>query len=246
MPKKRTRYSSNFADDWLLSTSQVEEKSSPDGKSTAEEGVQAADRNNDLPETPHSTQSDRRRKASRYKTTLPLDWVDTQSDPNAFTANHTRLAMRVQAQETENQVRFEPVRLGSGGYPMNRSNWIVYQNEPTISRTGSKDYHNPPPAPTTEQFQYPFQSFHTDRRLAGQTYQGRSEAESETRSKDSMSNAHDQRRSQLTMHPHETCGSTISPPVSVSQQSSAATTSPYYGRDLPAKGPSISPTYSVV
>ena len=38
----------------------------------------------------------------------------------------------------------------------------------------------------------------------------------------------------------------ISPPVSVGQLSSASTTDPNYGRDLPVHGPSISSSYSVL
>ena len=241
MAKKRTRYSSSISAEWVLPA----EEPSP---YKIDEAVAP-------PTKPHLSQS---KKTSRYKANFPSSWVDTQFNSDMVERIQTQQAVRVQAQQSEDPIDYELLRLGSEGRRMSRSHWLASNVDLPVRNMEDNKYNHPQAAagePPHVPSQKPlsadvgsqnFLSYLADLRMAGQSHQRRSELEYGSTSTDQSVISQDQPVAQLSMHRHDTHGSTISPPVSVGQDSSQSTASPYHGRDLPAKGPAISPTYSVI
>ena len=107
----------------------------------------------------------------------------------------------------------------------------------SVSTDVSRDYTQgwtPPPAPTSDQ-KFFSEPRHNDERFANAR---RTERDSALL----RGIKHDTKAEQTR---YAARAPTISPALSVGQQSSS-TSSSFHGRDIPAKGPSLSPTYSVV
>ena len=251
MPKKRSRYSTNLAADWTFPMPLAEEEPSPKESLSDEDKSQRPDHaSNARPASPlaltHSM-----KKVNRYKTVLPSSWIDPHS--SLSDADESEPTQVIESQVQSN------VHSDHYGYIKYAERPRRLDVEASISAAANGRY-TPPPAPTHERVHFPFQDvdrrygastnpplYMTDRRVRDSSLRRSSQTRLlQDRSTERSSQLRDHQATHFPVDAHETHThySAISPPVSVGQQSSDATTSPFHGRDLPANGPSVSPTYS--
>lgn len=215
MPKKRNRYSSNLPTDWVVTTLSAGE---------ATEEVQE-----------DQSQTYRVEKSSRYKKVLPANWIESNSDPDTVSGNAPMQSTHSHSQPQSTTQR----ALG------------VDTSNPRKVNSG----YSPPPAPTTDKkLSFPPNKPEREdstllpppphRHMKVESHQRRSDEGSRITPGAGEGSSTSQYHRAASFHPYYS-SSAISPPVSVGQQSSEATTSPFHGRDLPAKRPAVSPTYSV-
>lgn len=254
MPKRRSRYSTSLATDWTYPVPSAAEEPSPKESLSKEDEVQRLDHASNTrlasPDAPmHST-----KKAKRYKKVLPSNWID--SDSSLRTVDESARTQIIDSQVQPNMHSSYYGYFGTGNIDRRMDRPKGPGIVPLIPTAGDSQY-APPPAPTRALF--PFQeadrrygapmnvSFNTTgRRLTGSTFRESPETRLRDRSLERSFQFRDQQAAHVPVYSHDTPVhySAISPPVSVGQQSSEATTSPFHGRDLPARGPTVSPTYS--
>ena len=177
-------------------------------------------------------------KPGRYKKVLPVDWIDSNTDTRRSDAPILR------PQVNRELVEFEYLDMPNDerGKRYTRNTLGVDSSIPTEGN----DRYTPPPEqrfPSAEMGQEDWFLPHSPSRRVSQTRRGSTERYhlDWPKAQQSPSQAHGAAHEQP--HHHD---ATISPPISVGQLSSVLTTSPFHGRDLPVKGPTISPSYSVV
>ncbi|KAG8533435.1 uncharacterized protein KY384_002218 [Bacidia gigantensis] len=212
MSKKKFRYHSSFAPDWVLPL-QSENPAEESSKKHVD---------------PQPSRPDSKAKPDRYKKVLPTDWVDQETTPSKPIPPILPPLTKEGLNELGSLETAEPKRK-------QRDVPLV---DTSIRKTRASG-HTPPPGP---------------RRSTFASVWGRQPPHF---SADEPSRGDDDDRSDLrygskanSFHPAEFQPAAreqpISPPVSVGVSSSVLTTSPYHGRDLPVRGPRMSPSYSVV
>lgn len=250
MPKKRSRYSTNLAADWAFPVPVAEEASPKENLSDEGESQRPDHVSNARPTSPsaptHST-----KKVSRYKTVLPSSWIDPHSSLSDVDESAPTQIIESQVQPNVRSDYYASIKR------VERSSRL---NVRASKSAAANSRFSPPPAPTHEQVHFPFQagdrrygastdfpSYLTDRRVRDSSLRRSSQTRLlRDKSTERSSQLRDHEATHVPGYAHETHAhySTISPPISVGQQSSEATTSPFHGRDLPANGPSVSRTYS--
>jgi len=257
MPKKRNRYSTNMAADWAFSVPLAEETPSPKESLSDEDEPQRCDHaSNAQPASPLAL-TDSTKRANRYKKVLPSSWIDPHSSLSIVDQSAPTQIVESQVQPNMHSDPYGYLRAENNERRAERP--TRPDVEASIPTTGDSRY-TPPPAPTRAHFplqeadrryraptKVPYDT--TDRPLKFPSLPEKPERKLlRDRSMERSFQFRDHQAAHVPVYPHDTHVhySAISPPVSVGQQSSEATTSPFHGRDLPAKGPSVSPTYSIL
>lgn len=224
MPKRRNRYSSNLPADWVVTTLSVGE---------ATEEVQED----------HS-QTYRATKSSRYKKVLPANWIDSNSDPVSVSGN-------APMQSTHSHSPPQSTTRRALGIDISSPRKVSIGYTPPPAPTTVKKFFPPNTPEREDSTLLPLRPTHVlsslpHRHMKVDSHQRRSDEGSRiTRGAGEGSFPTSRDHGAASFQPYYS-NSTISPAVSIGQQSSEATTSPFHGRDLPAKGPTVSPTYSVL
>ena len=232
MPPKKSRYATSLAADWVVPN--------PVAVSVAE-----VDRE-DTPKSPYILpQPSPMAKPTRYKKILPQAWMDS----NKVMGDGDPTDLRPRADQES--IDFEPP-----GKLHDRPKTHLVQTahfiDTSIPKQANSGY-TPPGAPKSSRFppgsmgqaERSFDQFSED--LSHSPRHGAREVISAGRYRTSSET--EQRHSQDhigTRGQYYDQDATLSPPISVGQLSSAPTTSPYHGRDLPVKCPAMSPAYSVI
>ncbi len=258
MPKKRNHYATSLAADWAFPVPLAEgEPSSKESLSDEAEAQRPDHVSNARPASPLVTTYSAK-KATRYKKVFPSSWIDPQSSPSTVEETaHTQI-INSQVQPKTHPIHYDYLRTENNERRMGRPKRL--DGDASVPTAGNSRY-TPPPAPTHERVRFPFHdvdpqygaprnvpSYMTDRRVRGSSLPKSSETRLlRERSMERSLQLRDHEARHFPVYPHDTHAhfSAISPPVSVGQQSSEATTSPFQGRDLPANCPSVSPTYSI-
>lgn len=218
MPPRKTRYSSSLAADWIVTTP------------VADEAIEMT--REDVSD--YKSLSDSIAKPSRYKKVLPVDWIGSNTDTRRSDA-HVPEPLDSEHCDTPHDERSKgDIRH-------------THVTDTSIPRKGNSGY-TPPPTPTFRPAEIgqddrfsrtlPLEPVHSNRR-ARQRQRDSTERWPEAEQPHSQADG-----AAPQQPPHH--DATISPPISVGQLSSVPTTSPFYGRDLPVRGPAMSPSYSVV
>ena len=243
MPKKRTRYSPSLAADLVVPIMSVEEGLDAVAAPTEKMEFPAASEtpSNDsnsyqIQERPFKRET---KKWSRYKKMLPSDWVDADSDPDPNDANPHLQDPHSEAPDNNVALHdHESHGLRSDPSDLERSTRPARHVDTSIPRQGNSGYTPAPPLTGTKSHHWEGeerrQTVPYHETLANQMTRNRVIDGSLARHSDEIARSQSFR------------GATVSPPVSVGQESSAMTDNPFYGQDLPAKGPCLSPSYSIV
>ena len=227
MSKKRTRYSAKLAADWIIpmppaeeTMNRPEQKESDD--SLSEKSASGPTKTNDnSPSTENgSTPSDASKKFARYKKVVPSSWIARNTDGDPVMERDSMLTVESNDQLLKFKERRLSTRLAHG---MDMS--AGYDDDRGLE---------PPPAPTRAEFN-----------LRKPLYEREVLPPFKSGSYTNDSIPRDQVASGPLAGFHNWSLASASPQVSVGQQSSGTNESPY-GRDVPARGPSISPAYSIV
>ena len=242
--KKRARYTPSIAADWVLPSTEPDEVLLDD--SLAETDTSQMGKCTHELHPSHPVLAAQPKQASRYKKALPSTWVEAGYSNGATLKRDDPIqAVRIQ-QPSSNGANLESPRVTSGGQSMHRDN----QQRPDLTTSTpirvDRAYGPTPQAPTKKTFSHLSEgtgltngrsqdaplfstspTIESHKEIGG--FRGRYEAQTLR---------HD------INYPPNINYSTISPPVSVSHQSSETTASPARGRDLPARGPRMSPSYS--
>jgi len=259
MPKKRNRYSTSLAADWAFPVPLAQEEPSPKESLFDEDEARRPDHAYNAPPASTLAPTDSMKKPSRYKKVLPSSWVELHSSPSTVDEPAPTQIFDGQVQPNMNSIHYGYLETENDGRRIGRPQRLDVVA--TIPTTGDSQY-TPPPAPTHQRVLFPFQeadgSYGTPANVLPNTTDRRTKAPSlrenserrlfRDRSMERSFQFRDHQAAHFPVSPQDTHAHyfAISPPVSVGQQSSESTTSPFHGRDLPAKGPSVSPTYSVL
>ena len=245
MPKKRSRYSSSLAADWVTPAHTVTEYTEAvetlDEKEPTEavgDPTQAAVSISD-PTQPAIEP----RKYGRYKRVLPPNWIAPASEPELGKEDtrpqkpHSAAPSNVDLDDSA----IPGSRRRRPSMKMKPSDRLAYTIDTSKTPRSDGDM-APPPAPTKP-----------TKPLFSSSYQGLKGGGVEMPMYNDMSGpltsipiqrsfGHPEPR--LMRRSQSVGEATVSPPISVGQQSLATTESPLHGRDLPAKDPPVSPSYS--
>ena len=234
MGKRRIRYSSSLAADWVVlspRTDTVATEKISVNKHTASEiqSIEPTSFHQGSAQKQGLSEADEVKKCARYKKSLPSDWVSSNSEDDP--AIESPKPLREYSNSEPHDI--ELYDAGIGLMPSRRQ-FIDQSTTPTRDIQNNREI-VPPPAPTENKKMYfPF-------RKPVREQQARSVPQKDT----SLNSASARQRSYVRIGPSQLFDDTmVSPPISVRQSSPATTDSPSYGRDLPATAPSISPNYS--
>ena len=230
MPPRKTRYSSCLAADWVVPTPVIDE-----AIKLSREDVSGSSSTLSKPTSIV--------KPSRYKKVLPIEWVDAKAD------SKERDDLSLQPQINGELVDFEPL-VTSKFERRENSFRNTHFIDTSIPKNGNCGY-SPPPAPKFPPGGTAYQDWFFKHLPREPTHRRKRSTQSLRGSDERLQDWPEGK--QLHSQPHgalyeesDHYNATISPPISTGQLSSAPTTSPFHGRDLPAKCPAISPSYSVV
>ena len=241
MGKRRTRYSSSLAPEWVVSSPKTESEREvievpasihPDcgapssGLASSYQGLEPRQGPSDADDT---------RKRARYKKSIPSDWVASNFENDPGIESPPLQPQREFPRPTPPDVDLYDTGIGPMAgrrQSISRSHTLACNTHISLPpQTGGELV--TPPAPTENKkmvIPYPLP---VRAQQAESTFHNNSSLDSKSRGG---------RRSYGSSQPFN--DTTISPPISVRQMSPATTDSPSYGRDLPAVPPSISPNYS--
>ena len=233
MGKRRTRYSSGLAEDWI--TPSVPEADGPTRAQTSAEGSLIPASGEELSSGPTLLNKDLRPKQvqaeagdagkrGRYKKALPSGWVASESENGSGAALGPN-TMNIERQKEDYGPR-------AGQQSVKRSARPAHNIHTSLSPPGDPAF-TPPPAPTKRKRMVlpPGKPVHETRSPPIPYHQN-----SLSRQPRSGHRSYD------ILGPSQS--HVVSPPISLGQSSSAPTDSPSYGRDQPATAPTVSPNYS--
>ncbi|MCJ1456542.1 hypothetical protein MMC28_006903 [Mycoblastus sanguinarius] len=242
MPKKRTRYSSSLAADWVVPSPAKAEGITTEETSARRHPIQASGKtqsnratifNQDSRPIERQSEAENAKKRGRYKKTLPSGWVASESEGSQEAGSPRLLPMRdsLTSQPQDFELRDKGFGMRPVQQSMKRSTSPAHNIHTSLSPQNDSEL-IPPPAPTKARQMV----ISSQRPPAPPVFHQNSSLNRRSRSG---------QRSHVGLRPFQSLrDATVSPPISVGQSSSALTNSTSYGRDQPAIAPSISPSYS--
>ncbi len=242
MGKRRTRYSSSLAEDWIVSSPRTDHVATADISANSHtargQSYGPADSYQGFEPTQGPLEADGATKRARYKKSLPSNWVASNSeDDPAVESPHLQPLRGYPSSPFPDFELYDAAIKPTFGQQrsIDRSTMPARNIQTSLPPQNDGEF-VPPPAPTEDRkMNLPY------RKLVHEQ-QGRSVFQSGS-SLNSPSRAG--QRSYVGRGPVQLFDdTTVSPPISARQSSPATTDSPSYGRDLPAKVPTISPSYS--
>ncbi len=235
MGKKRIRYSSGLAEDWIIPSLTEAEgpatvQTSAETPPTQASGEELLNRpmllNNVLRSRQVQSEAEDARKRSRYKKALPSGWVASEPEDSSVAAlSSTAMDIEGRDESFGSRPGHQSAKLSTR--PAHNIHTSLsppddHESTPPPAPTEAKEMVIPPRRPAHETRRPPIT--HNDSFVNRQPRSGQ--------------------RSYDSSRPSQSLYDTVSPPISLGQSSSAVTDSPSYGRDLPATAPSISSNYS--
>ena len=244
MGKRRTRYSSSLAPEWVVSSPKTESEREvievaasihPDcgapssGLASSYQGLEPRQGSSDGDDT---------RKRARYKKSLPSDWVASNFENDPGLESPPRQPQREFPRPTPPDVDVYDTGIGlmaGRRQSINRSHTLACSIHTSIPpQTGGELV--APSAPTEDKKMFLPYSLPVRAQQAESIFHNNSSLNSKSQG---------ERRYYGGIGTSQPFNDTmVSPPISARQSSPATTDSPSYGRDLPAVPPSISPNYS--
>ena len=226
MGKKRTRYSSSLAADWVISPPRTEKVAAVETSADnypPHESHRPTNSYQGLVTTEIPSVADDARRRARYKKSLPSNWIASGSEDGPIAESPKLLRAMPGSAPTD----FELHDAGIWPTPGRPHFTNRYATPSSIVSTSLPTRKHgefvPPPAPTKPVREQHEQSiFHDNSSPINRSRAG-------------------QRSSAGIEHSQPFQDTTVSPPISTTQSS---TDSPSYGRDIPAIAPTISPNYS--
>lgn len=245
MGKRRTRYSSSLAPEWIVSSPKTETEKevivevsasihpdcgvSSSGPASSHRGLEPGQSPSDAADT---------KKRARYKKSLPSDWVASDFEKDQAIESPHLQPLRGFPRSTPPDIDHYDAVIGPMDglrQSINRSNTLACNTHISLPpQTGGELV--TPPAPTEDKKMFIPYPFPVRSQQAESTFQDTIFLNSRSRGGRGSYGG--------IGSPQPINDTTVSPPISARQSSPATTDSPSYGRDLPAVPPSISPNYS--